>query len=770
MKTALLVMPLYIAQPATNVWPFSLEGFDCNPELSKYEKELLNIWQTQQLNPNSLALSKLLRRLSRLVRPIEVALTHYGGNRRLIANVRNHMLSYMCKMRTSLWAWSETEWLDYIGRTPEDFVAKNGLLARNMRIQLAVCSYLLTNINVFETITGFQQYTLAKKIFGIKPVNSAIEIVQKEMLRLGHGKSAINTHVPILISEAFLLARDAELSSITTGIILKIKAKPLINKDVRHSCVPISAALHSLGIISQRIKVTHAPPRVKVGIDDNLSNEWLEWIHRWHNNSTLASVTRRAILSTLARIGRWIFEAYGYTNPNQWTFDTSIAFVAAVTRVTVGEWSHPKSYYKPDIIGKPLNAHSKLHLLSAARTFFADCQEWNWLPRTFNPLRSIPIPQSILSLLGPNPRIIEKSIWAKIMHAGLNLTEKDLYENINRETNINDSQLFLQYPFELVKAVTIVWLFAGLRYNEIKRLRVGCIRWDSSDLQDIKETGSFNDDICLLTVPVNKTSSEFVKPVDPLVGKAIEAWEKIRPKALTKTDLKTGEMVHFLFYWKENLLGRAYVNRTIIPMLCQKAGVPPTDVRGNITSHRARATIATQLYNSNSRMELFDLQAWLGHKNPTSTQHYVKILPTKLAEAYKSADYFKNNLRMIDVLMDKNAIASGSTSETPLLYYDLIHGYCTNPTYYTCPHRMACAKCDFYRSKESSPMQLLEAKGNIIKFQQTIPISEEENLVINGDINELEKLITKLQDVKTPAGPTPRDIMPPVNKTKKKDI
>ena len=51
-------------------------------------------------------------------------------------------------------------------------------------------------------------------------------------------------------------------------------------------------------------------------------------------------------------------------------------------------------------------------------------------------------------------------------------------------------------------------------------------------------------------------------------------------------------------------------------MLCRKAGVPAADVRGNITSHRARSTIASQLYNAKEPMTLFELQAWLGHRIP----------------------------------------------------------------------------------------------------------------------------------------------------------
>src|SRR5438067_1559256 len=56
------------------------------------------------------------------------------------------------------------------------------------------------------------------------------------------------------------------------------------------------------------------------------------------------------------------------------------------------------------------------------------------------------------------------------------------------------------------------------------------------------------------------------------------------------------------------------------------------DARGRITSHRARATIATQLYNAKEPMTLFELQAWLGHRSPNTTQHYARITPTKLTK------------------------------------------------------------------------------------------------------------------------------------------
>ena len=129
-------------------------------------------------------------------------------------------------------------------------------------------------------------------------------------------------------------------------------------------------------------------------------------------------------------------------------------------------------------------------------------------------------------------------------------------------------------------------------------------------------------------------------------------------------------------------------NQVVIPALCTKAGVPRRDARGPITSHRARATIATQLFNAKEGLSLFELQEWMGHRSPQSTQHYAKISATKMARSYAQAGYFERNLRAIDVLIDQEAVERVG-GNVPW-YYDLGHGYCTYDFFDQCPHRMAC--------------------------------------------------------------------------------
>jgi integrase len=91
-------------------------------------------------------------------------------------------------------------------------------------------------------------------------------------------------------------------------------------------------------------------------------------------------------------------------------------------------------------------------------------------------------------------------------------------------------------------------------------------------------------------------------------------------------------MVHLLFMNRGKPLGQDYLNGRLIPALCRKAGVDVKDARGRITSHRARSTIATQLFNAKEPMSLFELQAWLGHRSPETTQHYTRVTPTKTGE------------------------------------------------------------------------------------------------------------------------------------------
>jgi integrase len=406
--------------------------------------------------------------------------------------------------------------------------------------------------------------------------------------------------------------------------------------------------------------------------------------------------------------------------------------VAMCLQQKSGEWAH-RPVAEVRNAGRLMAAHTRIHSLSTLRRFFSDLQQWEVIPRRFDPYNAFRAPRSLQSLVDRNPRILSDDVWAKLIWAGLNIAAADLSAQGHGAAHY--------YPLPLVRALSVVWLFAGLRWDEIRRLRLGCIRWQ----QDAP-----GERVCLLSVPVNKTSTAFTKPVDAIVGEMIEVWEKERPAQAKLTDRKTGEQVDYLFAHRSKTLGDNYLNGVLIPLLCIKAGVPHEDVRGPITSHRARSTIATQLFNAREPMSLFEIQEWLGHKHPSSTQHYAKINPSKLTKSFQKAGYFERNIRAIEVLIDQDVVRKGLATEEAWKFFDLGHGYCTYDFFDQCPHRMACAQCSFYVAKESTRAQVLEATANLLRLRQEIPLSEPELEAVEQGLAAYEKLIGKLADVPTP--------------------
>ena len=153
----------------------------------------------------------------------------------------------------------------------------------------------------------------------------------------------------------------------------------------------------------------------------------------------------------------------------------------------------------------------------------------------------------------------------------------------------------------------------------------------------------------------------------------------------------------------------AYINNTVIPVLCRKAGVPAADVRGNITSHRP-VHIASQLYNAKEPMTLFELQAWLGHRSPLhpvstprSAPHADPGLRRRRATSPATcapSRYWSTATPSPPAPRGRRALAA-LRPRPRLLHLHLLRAV---------PTPMACAKCDFYTSKDSSKAQLLEAK------------------------------------------------------------
>ena len=720
-------------------WPIDPQGYDRFPKLRSNEiAELTHLASRQR--PYGHFPQHTKDTLLRFTQPLDDVMAAINAPKQPRAGVLTVALMEMHRRESTFWSWSADDWYEILCSSTHAFRNRYRHTSGHSRQMLAAGIYLLQLFDDFRKLGIIDRTALACRIFGRSRVEDAIGRVVNVAVSWGYGRFQAKD-LQWAVSTALLANKSPHLEDLTLNLLDKEQAVTSI--DYRRSSIAVlSRVLTDLGIVSHPLVKVSGAAKVNA-ITNGVDPAWVGWVERWHNTSTLQNNTRYRHFGNLMKTGRWVTNQHPEcTSPENWTRDLCAEWVALVCRMTIGEWILADRKAQKNR-GNPLSAKARAHLLSSLSTFFRDIQEWGWIPRRFDPRRCLAAPRSLRALIGPKPRIIDDDVWAKLLWAGINLEQSDLTRN-----DLGGHY----YPLTMVKALTVVWLFCGLRVNEIRRLPVGCTReqWNASD--DSKAA------VCNLDVPVNKTGQAFTKPVDQVVGESVRAWEAVRPQQPAALDEKTGEMVHFLFVFRSKRIAKNYINRSLVPILCKKAGVPDKDARGAITSHRARSTIASQLFNAKEPMSLFELQRWLGHKWANSTQHYLDISPTKLAQSFRNAGYFARNVRAIEVLIDREVVMSGKAAQEPWRFYDLGHGYCAYDFFDQCPHRMACAKCNFYLPKGSSQALLMEGKAHLIRMRQDIPLNEAELEAVDDGVFALDRLLAQLADVPTPEGPTPREL------------
>lgn len=671
--------------------------------------------------------------LARLVEPLKACL-HLTQAQQSQQSILRHLVAEMHDTQTVFWAWGEETWTSLYRRCKEAQTTANAL-QHVLAMAALLCAVDLPGLRNQERRI-LRRRSLAIKIFGRELVDQSIGRVQAELKRLGY-TGYFHLEVQNALCELFLVSRSAELATLTAGSLEHLRNQECAY-GLKQATFMLSHAFVALGIMSSPLApYVSSKPRRSVDFN-SISPEWQSWCKRWYETSTLRPSTRRSVRCRLRVVGRWLQKAHPeVSRPDQWTRQLAAEHVAASGLLRVGELVDDRQRIYPDRL---LSISSRLGHLSALRCFFTDLLLWELVPRRFDPRQAFRFPRSLALLRSPNPRIIAEDVWAKLLWAGLNLEQADL----PRSKNSLSQAALPRYPLAMMKAAAIVWLFAGLRKDEIARLRIGCVRQQTRGAGPQSKEGP---SVCLLDVPANKTSGAYTKPVHGAVRETIKAWQELRPAMHAVTDEKTGEVFQVLFGYRGRSMGSAILNRTLIPMLCRKAGVPDTDVRGPITSHRARSTIATQLYNAKEPMSLLALKEWLGHRCLASTQWYATVSPHKLTQAYVDARYFERNVAVVQVLLDRTAIESGAAGKgESYKFVHLGHGYCANPYWAQCQHRMACQRCDFYVPGDSTRAQALEANTHNQRLLEQIPVTETERKALAGDQAALKQLIE--------AGPT----------------
>ena len=731
-------------------WPVDLARYDRSPTLSRREKEQIAYLATRHVGSGAGPWPENCKAaLVRLMGPVREVLNRVTKD----ANFRHHairaLLKEMHRRGRPYWSWSDEEWLETVGPTSNDFLRHHKCKVLTHRQPIFAVAYLLAQFRDFDGFPphGIEIASLADSVFGRKAMKAAVDTAFGVLDEWGY-KQSMREKIRTALSYLLLTNRSPKLGDLSVDFLGELNLKRQTTYGLTQ-LYAISRALAHLNFISRPLSSGSTKVPLLERVDtDGIPGEWVDWCFAWHSQSSWTPRSRKYGLFKLLQIGRWLAQSHPeVTKPEDWDYSVAADFVSAVDKKKVGDWCSQRKYpacFRPPL-GKPLTPRGKAAWLHIARTFFLDLQDipigignektMRALPRRFNPLRAFRVPPAIFRLIGPAPRIIDDKLWLKLLHAAENLEKSDL----------RSFQLGM-YPFELVQAVATTWCLSGLRGDEIRRLRVGCIRWrtEESVARDSGENLP-NDALCFLSVPVNKTGTAFTKPVHWIVGKRIDAWERVRPMQTPSLDPKTNEMVNFLFSFRGIRIAPEYINGHVIPLLGAKANIPLRDAMGKITAHRARATIASALYNAPEGLGIAELGQWLGHKDIRSTQYYAKLHPTRLAKSIARAN---KNSRLIQVLVDPTAAAKGE----PAIFYYLGDGaYCANPAWAACPHRLACLKCPMYVPKATA--QLVEARDGVLRLMQEVPLTDEEKSVAEGDVQALTRYIEGRKNVPPPRLP-----------------
>lgn len=723
-----------------------LEHYDRTPTLSPVERATL----TEVLKPNTFLHHNgrvrhiIATGLERLILPLEELLTLMRTPHYLFGHIMLAFLREIARRDRSFWGWSETEWVDSIGLTYAGYCERHGLRERATgRMEMLAAAYFFGGFTHFSLFPkgSLQIRLLARRVFGSQAITSAAERIAPMLTRWGYASyDSLRDALEQMLALTFLTNRSPRLEDVT-GALLESLREQAPTESIANAFILLSRVLVELHLLEQALPSYHARMRMPFrqrAETTGIAPEWVDWCFRWHHLAVYLSPTVRDKYGfVLLKVGRWLAQQHPeVTTPGQWTAALAADWVATVETMHGRDFSGIFARRRGiRDAGKPLAPRSKKHHLEALRAFFRDLQEEPFnVPRAFDPNRAFRTPQSIYRLIGPDPRDIDPLLWARLVHAAHTLTEQDL-----PRTHPGG----YHYPVALVRAVALLWCYGALRVNEICRLRVGCIRWQREDVP-VVETGEVlpKDAVCFLNVPVNKTSTAFLKPINPVVGKAINAWEAVRPHQPLALDPKTGERVHYLFALRGRPISRQYVNATLIPVLCKHAGVPPADEHGNITSHRARATIATLLLNAPEGLSIWELMQWLGHQRISSTEHYARRKQARMAVAYTKAE--RNSL-LIEALVDTKADAHGDIKVYYVLGED---GLCSNPEWAACIYRLACRKCPFFIPAEQA--QQIRAQERIKRFLEVVDLTDDELRAVQEDEQKITENIERTAALPTP--------------------
>jgi len=161
---------------------------------------------------------------------------------------------------------------------------------------------------------------------------------------------------------------------------------------------------------------------------------------------------------------------------------------------------------------------------------------------------------------------------------------------------------------------------------------------------------------------------------------------------------------------------------------------------GKITSHRARATLATWLRSNG--LSLTHIAKLLGHTDLKTLPWYLREDKYQFARAVRKHNPLN---RVVTAILDTEAIKRGAGE--PVVFYYLGYGddgrphLCASPDYSRCVHQMQCRKCEMFVDAEQAEVIERRPGALIIEVHIPTPSLLEENLNQEGLGEEITRCL-----------------------------
>jgi hypothetical protein len=199
----------------------------------------------------------------------------------------------------------------------------------------------------------------------------------------------------------------------------------------------------------------------------------------------------------------------------------------------------------------------------------------------------------------------------------------------------------------------------------IRRLPLDCVRESGGHQRWLmnRESSLKRQSICgPCTFQVTNIVEVFGPPSRSIRQRLSSPGKPSDPKiSLCSKTAKRENSTPYLFQYRRQRIGEAYITDPLIPLLCKAAGLtdelgkPYKDAIGPITSHRARSS--TAYYLKAMGMTPYDIGKLLGHTNPNRTlPWYLKENLHQLGRMYRKANPLD---RTVHALLDTDAAGRG---------------------------------------------------------------------------------------------------------------